>query len=130
MCTWYRRRDSNPHTQRHQDLNLACLPISPLRLATGQREQGVARFPAWPHPVLSDRLDDDYSTTARRLMSTDDRVIVVTFCIYLSSPKARTETRPSLAMGSSGSPCQSAHQRSNDDPSTEREQQCTQQGSR
>ena len=80
--------------------------ISPLRLATGQREQGVARFPAWPHPVLSDRLDDDYSTTDRRLMSTDDGVIAVTFCFCLSSPRARTETRPSPVRGSSGSLCQ------------------------
>ena len=26
-----RRRDSNPHTRRHRDLNPACLPVPPLR---------------------------------------------------------------------------------------------------
>jgi hypothetical protein len=31
--TGYRRRDSNPHAFRHRNLNPACLPVPPLRLA-------------------------------------------------------------------------------------------------
>ena len=29
--TQCRRRDSNPHTRRHRNLNPACLPVPPLR---------------------------------------------------------------------------------------------------
>jgi hypothetical protein len=28
--SWWARRDSNPHAVRHENLNLACIPISPL----------------------------------------------------------------------------------------------------
>lgn len=37
--TWCGRRDLNPHGLRHQNLNLACLPISPRPPGHGQRRR-------------------------------------------------------------------------------------------
>src|SRR5690606_5980042 len=38
---WCARRDLNPHTLRHQNLNLACLPISPLAQREGAHSNRI-----------------------------------------------------------------------------------------
>lgn len=44
-CAWYRRRESNPHTRRHQDLNLACLPFHHSGLLPVRENKGLLGFP-------------------------------------------------------------------------------------
>ena len=54
-ATKYSGRDLNPHALRHQNLNLACLPISPpeqmdlkLRAYVGSALKAILKW--WPDP--------------------------------------------------------------------------------
>src|SRR5215203_4325918 len=52
-----RRRDSNPHTRRHRNLNPACLPVPPLRLCLIASLRS-ARIALWSPPTSYSLADD------------------------------------------------------------------------